>query len=410
MKSKGVVALLTLLFFAACQEKDMYVPATSGVGDLVVPAGFTWNLSKDVALGIESSKQSSVDVFLSADCADDKLVATLQVPTEEDVTLNIPTGVENLYIRYMKTDGSYGKEVVSLNDAVTRAEDNRKVKLPEDIKMQNKQGVIYMPDKGWGTLLFEDMWPAKGDYDFNDFAAWYKIQLYTEGKKSKYTDAILVSVRLNAMGGYLPYHLCLRMDELKSEEIAEIQPYETPSETGSFKLVTTGKDRAVFVFDWPNLRGSNGGRFYNTEQQYKVSSADLDKNVVSFMIYLDEGKKTETNFQSESFNFFLQKEGDGKEIHMMGYAPTPDFENEYDKISKDNSKILDLNYYYRTNDGFVWGLKVPDAISHAKEGVDFCKAYKKFGEWVTSGGTDKKEWYRNDDSKDRENLIQVSTK
>lgn len=410
MKSKGIVALLTLIVLAACQEKDMYVPTASGVGGLVVPDGFTWNLSKDVSLGIESSTQSTVDVFLSADCADDKLIATLQVPTEEDITLNIPTAAENLYIRYMKTDGSYGKEVVSLNDAVTRAVDNRKVKLPEDIKMQNKQGVIYMPDNGWGTLLFEDMWPEKGDYDFNDFAAWYKIQLYTEGKKSAYTNAILVSVRLNGMGGYLPYRLCLRMDELKSEEISSMEMYYPLSETGTVELITEGTDRAIFVFDWPNLRGSNGGRFYNTEQEYKVSTAALNENEVSFMIYLDEGKKTETNFQSESFNFYLQKEGDGKEIHMMGYAPTPSFENEYDKISKENSNILDLNYYYRTNDGFVWGLKVPDAISHAKEGVDFCEAYKKFGEWVTSGGEEWSTWYTNGDSKDREYRIEVPVK
>ena len=186
--------------------------------------------------------------------------------------------------------------------------------------------------------------------------------------------------------------------------------YYPLSETGTVELITEGTDRAIFVFDWPNLRGSNGGRFYNTEQEYKVSIAALNENEVSFMIYLDEGKKTETNFQSESFNFYLQKEGDGKEIHMMGYAPTPSFENEYDKISKENSNILDLNYYYRTNDGFVWGLKVPDAISHAKEGVDFCEAYKKFGEWVTSGGEKWSTWYTNGDSKDREYRIEVPVK
>ena len=28
---------------------------------------------------------------------------------------------------------------------------------------------------GWGTLMFEDLWPAYGDFDFNDFVVNYKI-------------------------------------------------------------------------------------------------------------------------------------------------------------------------------------------------------------------------------------------
>ena len=30
---------------------------------------------------------------------------------------------------------------------------------------------------GYGTVMFEDMYPQLGDYDFNDFVAWYKYQL-----------------------------------------------------------------------------------------------------------------------------------------------------------------------------------------------------------------------------------------
>ena len=56
-------------------------------------------------------------------------------------------------------------------------------------------GVIYYPVRanGWGTLMFEDLWPAYGDYDFNDLVLNYKIQLYMNNKNM--VDAMLIGIR-----------------------------------------------------------------------------------------------------------------------------------------------------------------------------------------------------------------------
>lgn len=398
---RGILALAVLTAMSACQEKDLYVSGTdTGVNDLIVPANFNWETSKDVELSIESPVETTVDVYRSSTCEDADLIATLPVPTEEPALLNVPVATENLYVRYQKADGNYAQIPVTLNNTVTRASDTRaSLKLPEDAGKFVKESMHYYPSKGWGTLLFEDMWPEKGDYDFNDFAAWYKIQLYTEGKN---TEAILVSVRLNALGGTLPYQLCLQMDKLKAEEIDYVEPYsgsdEPVQKTGTYKLETSGTDLAVFSFDWNGLKGSNGGQFYNTEKAYELNEEDLNKNIVSFMVYLDEGKRT-SNFSHESFNFFLRKT-DGTEIHLMGYKPTKSFETQYGKMESDYSNILSSDTYYRTNDGFVWGLKVPVGIAHAQETVDFLKAYKFFGEWVSSNGEKHENWYEEQSGKE----------
>lgn len=396
MKSfRGILALVVLVAMSACQEKDLYISETNaGVEDLIVPADFPWKTSKDVALSIESSVETSVDVYRTSTCEDANLIATLAVPTEEPALLSVPMNVETLYARYQKVDGSYSQVPVALNSAVTRASDSRaSLKLPEDAgRFVKKDGMYYYPSKEWGTLLFEDMWPEKGDYDFNDFAAWYKIQLYTERRN---TVAVLVSVRLNALGGTFPYQLCLQMDKLKAEEIDGVESYKESDEpvmkTGTYKLETSGTDLAVFSFDWKGLKGSNGGQFYNTEKAYEMNEDDLKGNIVSFMVYLDEGKST-SNFNHESFNFFLRKT-DGTEIHLMGYKPTKNFEAKYGEMESDYSNILSSDTYYRTNDGFVWGLKIPVGIAHAQESVDFLKAYKFFGEWVSSNGERHKNWY-----------------
>ena len=38
--------------------------------------------------------------------------------------------------------------------------------------------IFNYPGYGNGTIMFEDMYPALGDYDFNDFVAWYRYCEY----------------------------------------------------------------------------------------------------------------------------------------------------------------------------------------------------------------------------------------
>ncbi len=37
----------------------------------------------------------------------------------------------------------------------------------------------YFPAAGFGSLAFEDLWPGKGDYDFNDVVVDYRFQTVT---------------------------------------------------------------------------------------------------------------------------------------------------------------------------------------------------------------------------------------
>ena len=48
---------------------------------------------------------------------------------------------------------------------------------------------------------------------------------------------------------------------------------------------------------------------------------------------------------------------------------------------------------FATPDNFVWGIKVPTLIAHPLERTDISKAYPRFTQWVTSGGTAETDWY-----------------
>ena len=77
---------------------------------------------------------------------------------------------------------------------------------------------------------------------------------------------------------------------------------------------------------------------------------------------------------------------------MMGYAPTDGFMDKYNEIVKNNTS-LSADEYYRTTDGFVWGLKIPANVHHVVEDIDFIQAYPLFKDWVTTGGVKNPEWY-----------------
>lgn len=394
---KGWVLLGAIFAFSACQEKEMYAPADSSgnVTDLVVPAGFDWEMSASVALSFESPVETVVDIYLSPNCQQG-LLATLAISQGSEKTVSVPANAEILYVRYPKEDTTQGVIPVRLSD--TRANSRKKVILPEDAgRFDKKQSVMYYPSNGWGTVLFEDNWPLPGDYDFNDLAAWYKIQVYTEDHEKEDVTGIMLSLRLNGLGGDYPYQLCLQMDELDTDDIADIyMPY--PDKTGKYELLSQGDDPAVLCFDWEVLKGGNSGKYYNTEKKYEVPESELDKNQMVIMIELKDDEDME-DFTHDKFNFFIRRKDNGQEIHLLGYKPTKVFKESYHSIVSEHID-LDPDRYYGSKKGFVWGIKVPIGIAHAQEGVDFRMAYKFFGDWVTSGGKNHKNWYEEQSGKE----------
>lgn len=391
-KAKLITLILSLSSMAACQSKDdIYVGPpdkdNDKVTDLVVPEGFDWEMSQDATLSIESGVKSIVDVFRSADCKAEDLIATLNAPTE-DVTLSIPVGTEKLYVQYTQTNGKKNVLPVALTES--RAETNKigHAKLPEDAGETKESGegpVLYYPSNGWGTVLFEDNWPEMGDYDMNDFAVWYKIQQYITGPNETY--AIMISVTMTAMGGSYPYQLCLGIDGLNINNIEECSD---PYGQNSYKATLSKSGDAILTYHWDGLKGSEGGSYYNTEDAYApVDQAKLKKNQVSYIIYLEKNMKI---FSHKDFDFFLKRKDNGAEIHLKGYKPSTGFMSTYNEITNSNSNLSNRQYY-ATTDGFVWGIKVPKGIGHPKEQIDITEAYSYFADWVTSGGKSQTDWY-----------------
>lgn len=261
-------------------------------------------------------------------------------------------------------------------------------------------GVIYYPVRanGWGTLMFEDLWPAYGDYDFNDLVLNYKIQLYMNNKNM--VDAMLIGIRVKAVGGSIPYDIYLRMTGVRGGQIDEVEPYFSQNAPATADMVQLNpgnsvKEPAVFLFRDTKTRNNNpaGAVYVNTEWGYEVPESQLAQ--VSYQVYFRNSIKLE-DVTFDTFDFFLgraDEAGGGlMEIHRGGFAPTEYGRAAYERLREGNTNIDGADYYY-SNDGLVWGINIPADVQHAYENVDFLKAYPGFARWARSGGATDTDWY-----------------
>lgn len=407
------VLLGAVLAFTACEHHDVYDPdAAKKVTDLVVPDGFDWKMTKSARVALTSSVETNVEIYSDKAC--NVLLAEMHVTPQGDTcSVCVDRNASGVYIRYTQEDGK--TNVVPVNFGMTKSDSGDWNWGEWDIKKAKKedatggvQSVACYPSfTSCGTLLFEDMWPQMGDYDFNDVAVWYQIKMSSLASKSKDKDEvekvkkIEIAVRLNALGGQYPCEFCLKLDE----DNKDIKSAVGEGKVGRciWENRENAKEDALFVFSWPGLKTSG---YYNTETP--INNNDLENNWVLLTIELKPDDKGEyEDIEFDDFDFFIRRTDNKYEIHMKGYDPSDEFEDKYEEIVKNEDFNLDDDEY-STRDNFVWGLNVPWAINHAKENTDFGDAYSGFKEWVTSGKKlgNSDNWYKpNKDSDKRINMV-----
>ncbi|WP_455584381.1 LruC domain-containing protein [Bacteroides sp.] len=396
MKRKSIFTLsllLSVLAFTSC-EKNLYDESKQPqndktVADLVVPDGFDWKMTKNAQCTIIAKNKSAVSIYSDKECDESSMLATLQTSNETiTIPLSLPAISKEAYLQYETTEG---KKVVMAG--VADESNTIHFALPENSKPvaqtraeeTRSGGSINYPNNGWGTIMFEDMFPSLGDYDFNDFVLAYRAQVpfYSDGNKTL-IDAIQLGIQLRAIGGTLPYSPFLRLKKLPASSVEEIEVYQHFN-TSVTEIEWSAGPNGEVIIDFSNLASAiskpSGSRYFNTEKEY--TTTDIPE--LSIVIYMQEEVETQS-VDFESFDFYLAKANQGTEIHLGGYEPV------YDTYFSTHPNLGD-DYYY-SNKGLIWGLSVPAPIAHVIEKGNFLDAYTDFATWATSGGNDKADWYK----------------
>ncbi len=241
-----------------------------------------------------------------------------------------------------------------------------------------------------GSFAFEDLWPSKGDYDFNDLVLDYNINQVTNAG-NKVVD-IISEFTIKAIGaGYkngFGYQL-----NLPPSAIANVSGYSLEEDfiTLSGNGTESGQNKAtIIVFDNTyNLFPTIASGFVNTrtEQAYVTPpSITVTVNLATPQTLAAVGLPPYNPF------IIVDKER-GKEVHLPGYAPSTLVNNSYFGTEDDDSNLA-AGKYYKSNNNLPWGMHLPVSFDYPVEKSPILKGHLVFDTWVVSGGFSYMDWYQ----------------
>lgn len=375
MKKKNFLfasCLLGIFAFSSC-EKNLYDESKqpeeeTKMTDLIVPKNFDWSDTQEVKAQITPA-ETIVSVYLDKECKEEALLFQMDMNIESndnqsvEFPIAIPTYVENVYVKYEGVDRISIVPVQDGKIAIKALQiQNIKSRAVINTKNSNEYGLLSIN----GTLMFEDMYPQLGDYDFNDFVARYNLRiLYKYSRGKYYAHKMCISVQIRAVGGIYKYEPYIRLTKVKADNII----IETTEK--NVKSIKGPNGEAIISYKSPTP--PSGYKYYNTEKN-EMTKPDKFKEIwITFKNPIEYEDVMDKNY---NIDMYIAKENHKQEIHLKGYEP-----------------VYDQHQDYADKNNFVWGIRTWGIFDHAIEGKNFLKAYPQFKGWVTSGGKEYKRWW-----------------
>ena len=231
------------------------------------------------------------------------------------------------------------------------------------------------PNVGRQTVAFEDLWPSKGDYDFNDMVINSKINIVRNAQQELVEAKVKLS--LDAVGGGLTSGLALRLVQSNKSKFNN----NFISTVSGDASVDPNVNNGIIIFNDPDELRS---QFYDNTRTNFIATPDTAEFTITF------NSGVSNAFISD---YFIFRNGErGREIHLPGFAGTAAAD-----ATLNNTKD-DINGTYKTAAGLPWAMElVLDGthFQHPREKVDMIKAYPQFSSWAGSGGENNVTWYQN---------------
>ena len=298
-------------------------------------------------------------------------------------------------------------------DGVIDGEDD----YPEDkYKAYNN----YLTPEGPGTLMFEDLWPATGDYDFNDLVLDYMINRITDA------DGKVVEVQIDllprAAGAGYSNGFGIEFTGISPGQIYKVEGSKIKSNT-IHKFMSNGLEEGneyatVIAFDDVDnvLTHPGGGSVgINTDPKFPMQSVEK----MRITLYLNDPIVTTrsreepvmlSDLTMDSFNpFLIVNQKRGVEVHLPGKRPTAHVDKSLFGTKQDNSNGDDNSFYKGKDNGLPWGLNVTESVPYMMNKESITTGYNMFYKWAATGGEAYPDWYK-DQKGYREDKVLLNAK
>ncbi|NVK26866.1 MAG: LruC domain-containing protein [Flavobacteriia bacterium] len=253
-----------------------------------------------------------------------------------------------------------------------------------------------------GNLGFEDLWPHKGDYDFNDLVMGYNIMQTTNAQNQVVAIHGDMAVKAIGAGNTLGFGMMLGdVNESQVQSVTGGQPGSTPlnangTEAGQSKAVLVLIDDAYDFINRPQ------GLFFNTDPSRPAEDAVLFTFDVTFNTPVDA-----SILGAPPYNSFIVpggiSTGTRREIHLPDFPGTDLHDTGDYGFAHDDSNPAS-GRYFRTESHLPWAINVDGQFDHPIEYAPIIEAYNNFAAWAESGGLLNEGWFldipgNRDDSK-----------
>jgi LruC domain-containing protein len=234
------------------------------------------------------------------------------------------------------------------------------------------------------TVLFEDMWPAKGDYDLNDVVLSYNLKIITNSQNK--VSGVDGTYKLRARGGIYQngFGIEFPVDRSKVSNVAG-------------GTLEEGQQKAVILL-FNNMQAELG------QMNTNISDPLAASKTYNLSFKITNGP-TLTEFGLSEYNPFIwnKAKGRGYEIHLPNKKPTS-LANASLFGTEDDGSVPSAGKYYVTKNGFPYAISIPvKDFVYPLEGKDIGTAYLKLAGWVASGGSSYTDWYSNQATGYRDN-------
>jgi len=262
----------------------------------------------------------------------------------------------------------------------------------------------YFPAKGFSTLMFEDLWPALGDYDFNDLVVDYRINRVTDAKGE--IVEVIAELRTRAAGAGYRNGFGIEFTGIEPSKVIEVSG--TKIKGGSIHqfeangLESNTRFVTVIAYDdvynvLPHLgQGTTG---VNTTPGGPFQEVNLQQIIIKFKkdgVAGPGGSAKLSDIGYANFNpFLIANQKRGYEIHLP-FKPATNLADQSLFGTMDDNTLVGARSRstYQSKDGNLpWAMDMVENSPYLKEGYNFTKGYLKFTDWVKSGGGQYADWY-----------------
>jgi len=250
--------------------------------------------------------------------------------------------------------------------------------------------VYYPSSSTFNTLAFEDNWPAKADYDFNDLVIDYQYKQVTNADNDlvdlygKFVIRAIGASFENGFGFEMEMEPSL-IDDVTGSSLTEgyIAVLGNNSEAGQAKGTVIVTDNAFTQLPHPG-----GGTGVNTTPGAPYVTPDTLDIAISFTQAIPLSQAGSPPYNP----FLIVNKTRGREVHLPDYEPTSLADPGYFGTDDDDSNPV-TGRYYKTTTNLPWALDIPYEFDYPVEEAVIIQAYLFFANWAESGGVSHSNWY-----------------